>query len=29
MQDIHMEVQEWHEEWKVPEIPKAMITKKF
>jgi hypothetical protein len=24
MQDIHMEVQEWPEEWKVPEIPSAM-----
>jgi hypothetical protein len=26
MQDIHMEVQEWHEEWKVPEIPRATPT---
>jgi hypothetical protein len=24
MQDIHMEVQEWPEEWKVPEIPREM-----
>jgi hypothetical protein len=26
MQDIHMEVQEWPEEWKVPEIPREMPT---